>query len=189
MIDSCPVMIGEAPLRIAFPNTSQLTTKLAIHLVNPLCGHRFDQEIGQCPNQRVDPIRRVAGRAGREIAMRIGGKGAHLIFEFREPPEMVHPALLVERRNRFCASYLSPGSTHGREGRVWLDHSQRRLDHVAAIVYLGYNSIGPVRAISQNSSLGPFRRLVATRGVSEYPTSSAGILAGDNNARFISPLS
>src|SRR5437762_3210780 len=189
MIGSFPVMIGEAPLRIVFPNTSQLTTKLAIYLVNPLCGHRVDQEIGQCPNQRIYPIRRVTGRTGQNVAVRIGGKGAHLILQLREHSQMVHPALLVERRNRFCASYLSPGSTNGREGRVWLDHSQRRFDHVAAIVYLGYNSIGPVRAISRNSSLGPFRRLIATRGVSEYPTSSAGILAGDNNAGFISPLS
>jgi hypothetical protein len=46
MIGSFPVTIGEAPLRIAIPITSQLTTKLAIHLVNPLCGHHFDQEIG-----------------------------------------------------------------------------------------------------------------------------------------------
>src|ERR1700746_2814609 len=132
MIGSFPVMIGEAPLRIVFPIARQLTTTLAINFVNPPAGHLFDQEIGQCPNERVNPIRRVPGRTGREVAMRVCGKGAHLVLELRERAEVVYPALLVERGNRFCSSYLSPGSTHGREGRVWLDDSQRRLDHVAA---------------------------------------------------------
>src|SRR5580704_10073712 len=117
--------------------------------------------------------------------MRVGGEGAHLILEFRKHPKVVHPALLVERRNRFCASYLSPRSTHRRERRVWLDYSQRRLDHVAAIVHLGYDPIGPVRAINRNGCLGPFRGLIATRGIGKHPTSSASIFAGDNNAGFI----
>jgi len=102
-------MIGVAPLRIGFPITSQLTTKLAIHLVDPFCGHRVDQEIGQCPNQCIHPIRRVAGRTGRAVAVRVGGEGAHLILEFRKHAEVVHAALLVERRNRFCASDLAVG--------------------------------------------------------------------------------
>jgi hypothetical protein len=84
MIGSFSGVIGEAPLRIVFPITSQSTTELTINLVNPLCGHRFDQEIGQSPNERVDPIRRVAGRTGREVAMCVGGKGAHLILELRK---------------------------------------------------------------------------------------------------------
>src|SRR5947209_18797496 len=121
--------------------------------------------------------------------MRVGGKGAHLILELREHPEVVHPALLVECCNRICASDLPSGGTHGREGRVWLDDPQRGLDHLAAIVHLGYDPIGPVRAVNRNRCFGPFRGLIATRGIGEHPTSSAGIFAGDNNAGFISPLS
>jgi hypothetical protein len=45
-----------------------------------------------------------------------------------------------------------------------------------------------VRAVNRNRCFGPFRGLIATRGIGEHPTSSAGIFAGDNNAGFISPL-
>ena len=86
--------------------------------------------------------------------MRVGGKGAHLILEFREHPEVVHPTLLVERCNRFCASDLPSGSTHGRKGRVWLDDPQRGLDHLAAIVHLGYDPVGPTAPLPVINAAG-----------------------------------
>src|SRR5690242_20736771 len=120
--------------------------------------------------------------------MRVGGEGAHLILKSWEHAQVVYPALLIERRNRFCAGYLSTGCPDGDEGHVWLDHSQGGLDHVAAIVHLGYDPVGPMRAINRNSCLGPFRRLVAARGIGEHPTPSGAIFAGDYDAGFIRPL-
>src|SRR5437868_6880454 len=189
MICSFWVMIGERLLRVADWTAGQPTAQLAIHFVNSFSGHRFDQEVGQRPDQRIDPIWREGCRTRGKTAMRVGGKGAHLILKSREHAQVVYPALLIERRNRFCAGYLSTGRPHGDEGHVWLDHSQGCLDHVAAIVHLGYDPIGPVHVISRNSCLGPFRGLVAARGIGENPTPSRGIFAGDYDAGFIRPLS
>src|SRR5215831_21071453 len=140
------------------------------------------------PNQCVDPIRGAAGGPDRKIAMRIGGKGAHLILKFREPTEVMHPALLVQRRDWLCASDLSAGGSYRSEWCVRLDHSQCRFNHVAAIVHLGYDPIGPVRPIDGNGRLGPFHGPIAARSVGEHPTTAVGILAGDNDSGFVSPL-
>jgi hypothetical protein len=68
----------------------------AIRLENPFAGDRRDQQFGQRPDQRVDPVGRVAGR----VAVEIMREAAHLVFEPRQRAEMMDPALLVERGDR-----------------------------------------------------------------------------------------
>src|SRR5438067_13759520 len=55
--------------------------------------HRFQEQLGQGPDQRVDAVGRIAGDGAVEIRT----ERAHLILERREGAEMVHPPLLVER--------------------------------------------------------------------------------------------
>src|SRR5438309_360685 len=50
-------------------------------------GHRFDKEFAQGPDQRVDSVGRIAGRAPVEIAMRRWAEGAHLVLELRQGAE------------------------------------------------------------------------------------------------------
>src|SRR6516225_11316402 len=115
------------PLRVALSPTGmgQLTTQLTIDLVNPFARHRLDQEISQCPNQRVHPVGGVARRARVKITMGVSSKGAHLILKLRESAEMVHPALLIERGHRLGAGYLPARGAHRSERGVGLDHPQK----------------------------------------------------------------
>ena len=77
-----------------------------------------------------------------EIAVIGRHKTAHLIFELREDTEVMHPALLVECCHRLGSSELAAGGAHRREGHVRIDHAQRRLDHLAAVVHLSDNPVG-----------------------------------------------
>src|SRR5215469_17715977 len=107
MIGSLRVKYRRSASTVAHRIGGQATTPLAIHFVNSLSRHWFDQEVSQRPNQCIDPVRRITRRARRTAAMGVCGERAHLILEHRERAEMVHPALLVERRDRLCSSDLS----------------------------------------------------------------------------------
>src|ERR1700746_925231 len=84
-----------------------LLSELAIEVEDPLVRHPLEQEIGQSPYQRVNPVGRVSRRAQVDIAVAGGHKAAHLIFELREASEVVNPALLVKRRYRLGPSDLA----------------------------------------------------------------------------------
>ena len=52
-------------------------------------------------------------------------------------------ALLVERRHRFGPHHLAARGADRGKRHVWVDHAKRRPDHVAAVVDLGHNAVGP----------------------------------------------
>jgi hypothetical protein len=110
MISSFLAVITSNGLRGAAASRirQQLPTKLPVELVDPLASFWVDQEIGQCPDQRVHTIGRGTRRRDLEVSAGIGNKGTHLIFESRERSEVVHPALLIECGYRFRPRYLSP---------------------------------------------------------------------------------
>jgi len=188
MIGSLPDNGRQTVLEIAFCIISQLSAQLTIDLINPFSRHWFDQKISQCPNQRIHPIRRTTGRM-QKVSTGVRRKCTHLILKFREHAQVVHTALFVERRNRFRTRHLPAGSADRSKWRVWLYHPQRRFDHVAAIVHLRNDPVGLVGAIDRNGRFRPLRRLVATRGIGEYPTPSTFVLAGNDNACLVSPVS
>ena len=53
--------------------------------------HRLDEEVRQCPNQRVDAIRRKP----RSLAIKVRRERAHLIFHRRERADVKHPTRLL----------------------------------------------------------------------------------------------
>jgi hypothetical protein len=61
--------------------------------------------------------------------------------------------LLVERRNRFCASNLAAARRHGAVGDVLIDGADRRLDHLAAVVGLGDDAVGVQLVIKVDGTL------------------------------------
>jgi hypothetical protein len=65
----------------------------------PRC--RLDEEVRQCPNQRIDPVRREP----RHLPIEIRCERAHLIFEGRKRTDVKDAPrlLLVERGDRFGA--------------------------------------------------------------------------------------
>ena len=74
------IVISKTGLRIAVGIIRQLTTQFTIRLINSFCGHWFDQQVGHCPDQRIQSVWGMARQADRKIAMRISGKSAHLIL-------------------------------------------------------------------------------------------------------------
>ena len=57
----------------------------------------------------------------------------------------MNPALLVKRRNRLRAQHLAARSVDGLVRNRGIEHSQRRFDHLAAIVDLGDDAVGAMR--------------------------------------------
>src|SRR3954447_3030504 len=73
--------------------------RAAIGFENAVPGARLDQQLGHCPNQRIDPVGRASCRAAIEAASETtpGARHerAHLVFESRERADVAHPPLLV----------------------------------------------------------------------------------------------
>ena len=53
-------------------------------------------------------------------------------------------ALLIERGDRLGADHLAARGVHRGKRDIAVDHAQCVLDHLAAVVDLGDNSISPV---------------------------------------------
>src|SRR5690242_3256650 len=70
-------------------------------------------------------------------AVKIGTESAHLVLEHGEGAQVMHPALLVKRRDRLGARYLAVRGLQGGERHIRIDGAQHRLDHLAAIVHFG----------------------------------------------------
>jgi len=112
----------------------------------PFTPHLLDEQIGEGPHQRVDSVWQKAGG----LAIKIGGEPAHLVFEHRKRPDVANAALFVERCYRLGADHLAARRAHFRERDIEIDHAQRVLDHLAAVVDLGDDAIGVVLAIQRD---------------------------------------
>ncbi len=84
---------------------------------------RTEQEFGQCPDPRVDP---VGGGAGGGAVV-VAGERAHLVLELGEGADVVHPPLLVEGGHRLGAGDLAAARAQRLVGQVRKRAGQRRL--------------------------------------------------------------
>src|SRR5665213_1457099 len=147
-----------------------LLREAAIRLENPFPRHRLDQQLGERPDKRIDPVWRISGRGPVEIV----DEPAHLVFERRKGPQMMHPALLVERGDRLGPGDLAARGMHRGERHVRIDHAQRRLYHLAAIVHLGDDSVGVARAVGGDRRFRPLGRRIAARHIRQHIALPAG---------------
>src|SRR6201987_1781231 len=74
----------------------------------------------------------------------IRGKICHLVFELREGADVMDAVLLAERRHRFGPHHLAARGADRGKRHVWVDHAERRPNHVAAVVDLGDDAVGAV---------------------------------------------
>jgi hypothetical protein len=87
---------------------------------------------------------------------------------------------LVERRHRFGPHHLAAAGVHARIGDVVVDHAQRRLDHLAAVIDLGDDPVGTVALIGGDGDAGPLDRRVMAGEVGQYIAAAVLVHAGDH---------
>jgi hypothetical protein len=121
-----------------------LVGHLAIELEDSEAAHRRDHQFADGPYERVDAIR----RAGSPINIR--REGAHLILELREDAQMMHAPLFVEGADGLGARYLAARGADRRTGDVRIYDADRVLDHVAALVDFGDDSVGTVSPVCRD---------------------------------------
>jgi hypothetical protein len=110
-------------------------------------------------------------------------------LELREHADVVNPVLLIERSSRFGANDLAARRVHRGERDVGIDHTQSRLDHVAAVVDFGDDAVGLMRPIRGNRSLGPICWRVSAAQIGEHVTVSVAILSRDHDAGLVGVFS
>ena len=98
---------------------------------------------------------------------------------------LVDLALFIERRDRFGARRFPAARPNGRDRHIAVDHSDRRLDHRAAVVALRDDAVGMMRPIGGDRDFRPFRRLVSSGGIAKHIAVTLVILSHDNDAGFI----
>src|SRR5271170_7474458 len=96
--------------------------------------HLLDEQMGQCPNQRVDAIRRITGSRPLKVAR----ETAHLVFQSRERTDLMDLGLFVECRDRFGANDFPASGAHSRIADIVVRHADRVLDLVEQMPTGGY---------------------------------------------------
>jgi hypothetical protein len=152
---------------------------LAGELEDTVIGHRLDQELSQRPYQRIHTGWRVACPS----PVKLRREGAHLVFQLGERADVVDPALLIERRDRFGARCFPATGPNGRDRDIGVDHSDRRLDHCATVIALRDNAVGMVLPVCSDGDPRPFDRLIFSRGVGKHIAVTLVILSDDDDAR------
>jgi hypothetical protein len=122
----------------------------------------FDQELGEPPDQGVDAVRRAEAPA-----VDVGGKEAHLILKRRRAADVVHAALFVEAGHRLGALVLAARRVHADDAQAGLNDTQHVAHQLPALVDLGDDGIGLVRAVGMGHALRPLRGSQARREVGE----------------------
>src|SRR5207237_9177291 len=69
----------------------------------PLARHRLDEEVGQRPDQRIDPVWRETS----SLTVKIRRERALLILKCRERADVVNAALLVQARPPLSSNQLA----------------------------------------------------------------------------------
>jgi hypothetical protein len=73
-------------------------------------------------------------------------------------------------------------------GDIRVDHPDRGLHHIAAVVDLRDNAIGLVLTAEGNCSARPFGRRTATGLIGQNIAVPVGVLAGDDDAGLVGVL-
>ncbi len=80
------------------------------------------------------------------------------------------------------------GGVHCGIGDVVVDHAQRRLHHLAAVIDLGDDPVGTVALIGGDGDAGPLDRRVMAGEVGQYIAAAVLVLAGDDDAGLVGVL-
>src|SRR6516162_1244061 len=137
---------------------------LAVQLIYTFARHRLDQQFAERPDQGINAVRRIPRRGPVDIRSKI----CHLVFELREGADVMDAALVVERRHRFGPHHLATRGADRGKRDVWVDHAKRGPDHVAAIVDLGDDAVGPMRPVGGDRQAGPLGRRITPREVGQH---------------------
>ena len=91
---------------------------------------------------------------------------AHLVFQRGKRADVLHPALLVERRHRLGAQPLAARGPHRHHRHRAVGLADHRAHHVAALVHFDDQRIGLESFATARSPWRPSRRATSPRHVS-----------------------
>ena len=101
---------------------------------------------------------------------------------------MRNAILLVQSTDGFGSRNLSTAGIYRPDRHVWIDVTQRKLDHRPTLISFDHNAIRVPTAIGIDRPLRPFVRGISARLIIDDVEAAGLVNSAGNNASLVGPL-